>query len=166
MSGPGRTVVSVPLPVLISLILAVVLNYVTMVAKAYAEPGGPLLWTILARPSKVDDLRLKAVGVDMLVTALGAQMVFMANDAMDSTPSSGANAVLETLPPHWSVPQDELNVWVLGLVLGLLVLVPTASRFWGFPSSGAREDVVVKVPNLLGTMAIMIVFLLGPLKVN
>jgi hypothetical protein len=165
VQGPSRTVASVPLPVLISLVLAVGLNYVTMVAKAYAEPGGPLAWTILFRPSQVIDLRFKAIGVDMLVTALGAQLGFMATDAIDSTPSSAPNLMLETLPPHWSVPQDDLNVWVLGVVVGFLILVPTGTRFWGFPSSGPREDVVVRVPNLLGTMAIMMVYLLSPLKV-
>ena len=164
MADPEGTVSAVPVRVLFAIVLAFLLSYLMMAAKAYSVRQGPLLWTVWFRPSHVArDLR--AVGLDMLFAALGLQLGLLVDQWFDENRAPVINPLLHSIPPHLSVDQGQLTLWGAVTVVGLILFFTNLIRFLGYePSGHLREDIGVAVPNLTGIMVIAVVYLLSPMS--
>ena len=122
--------------ILAAMVMAIIMACVTEVASQFSEPGGPYLYTRTAFGRFVG----LQIGWFSLLSFVGSIAV-------------GASLFVDYLVPFlpWT-----LNPWERGLLMALVISIPTAVNCWG-TRNGATLSAVMTVAKLL-PLALLILF--------
>ena len=122
------------------------LVFLVGVWKTGATPGPPSAWDAIARRSRLS-LPEKAVGGDLLVAAVGSYFAFFI------ARHAGSQAEFE-------LDRADLLIFPLaGFIAVVMVLVNKVGHERHSEPPALKEDWGVTVPNVLGFLAMMVIFI-------
>jgi hypothetical protein len=115
-------------------------------------------WPVIFRQQNILTRQERAIGIELMVSALAAQVGVLITSAQDQT----ANALVAHYL-HTNMPQSGVNIRVLWTVLTILIFFCLLIRLFGYEESGdLKEDWGVTVPKAAGILLIVFVYLLSP----